>query len=209
MKILSTHRYAEVLTLALTGCEREKLRWWCEVDWARRRICIERSADRGTITATKTEDPRQAALPYDLERELRAHAEKVRVIDDARVFPSTAGTPRTPSSLHKPPRRAADAAGVSQRVTPQVLRRTFNTLLLLQGADRIVLRSQMGHCSEEMTERYAGTSVESKLGAVGELASNLGLGSQIDTNPPKPEKPRISGTFQVAAAGTEPVTSSV
>ena len=52
---------------------------------------------------------------------------------------------------------------------PQVLRRTFNTLMVEAGVDRIVLRSQMGHCSEEMTERYAGVSVEAKLAAVRRL----------------------------------------
>ena len=41
--------------------------------------------------------------------------------------------------------------------------------MLQAGVDRIVLRSQMGHCSEEMTERYAGVSVEAKLAAVRRL----------------------------------------
>ena len=37
--------------------------------------------------------------------------------------------------------------------------------------DRVVLRSQMGHCSEAMTQRYAGVPVEAKLAAVEALES--------------------------------------
>ena len=82
------------------------------------------------------------------------------------VFPSRAGTFRTPESLHKPLAVAAVEAGLKQRVSPHVLRRTFNTLLLRAGIDRTVLRSQMGHCSEQMTERYAGVSIDAKREAV-------------------------------------------
>jgi hypothetical protein len=30
-----------------------------------------------------------------------------------------------------------------------VIRRTYNTLLLASGVERIVLRAQIGHCDEE------------------------------------------------------------
>lgn len=82
------------------------------------------------------------------------------------VFPSRTGTLREPSSLYKPLADAAEKAGIAQHVTSQVLRRTFNTLMLAAGVDRTVLRAQMGHCSEEMTERYAGVSIEAKRAAV-------------------------------------------
>ena len=52
-----------------------------------------------------------------------------------------------------------------------MLRRTLNTLLALDGVDRLVLRSQMGHCSEQMTERYAGVRAEAKRDAVSRLES--------------------------------------
>ncbi len=96
-------------------------------------------------------------------------AEQRRGLEDGWVFPSQRGTLRTSSSLHKPLELAAHAAGIDVRVTPQVLRRTFNTLMVHAGVDRIVLRSQMGHCSEEMTERYAGVSVQAKQAAVHRL----------------------------------------
>ena len=87
------------------------------------------------------------------------------------LFPPDRGAYRSPESLHKPLARAAVAAGVPIKVGPLVLRRSFNTLMLLGDVDRIVLRSQMGHCSEEMTQRYAGVPVEAKLAAVVDLES--------------------------------------
>ena len=75
-------------------------------------------------------------------------------------------THRASSSLYKPLTLAAEAAKTDVRVTPQVLRRTFNTLMTHAGVDRIVLRSQMGHSSEEMTRRYAGVDIEDKHAAV-------------------------------------------
>lgn len=72
------------------------------------------------------------------------------------MFPADNGAYRLSQSLHKPLKLAAEAAGLDIKVTPQVLRRTFNTLMLDLKVDRIVLRSQMGHSSEEMTERDSG-----------------------------------------------------
>ena len=41
--------------------------------------------------------------------------------------------------------------------------------MLHAGVDRVVLRAQMGHCSEEMTERYAGVSADAKREAVARI----------------------------------------
>jgi len=70
---------------------------------------------------------------------------------------------------------AAEAAGIEVRVTPQVLRRTFNTLMVHAGVDRIVLRSQMGHCSEEMTARYAGVAIADKQAALSRVLNLTGV----------------------------------
>ena len=85
------------------------------------------------------------------------------------VFPGDHGGHRGATSVHKPLAQAARAAGVTTRVTPQVLRRTVNTLLLLNGVDRIVIRSQLGHVSEQMTERYAGVPISAKHDALARM----------------------------------------
>ena len=113
---------------------------------------------------------RARRAPAQSERQL---AERRPGFDSGLLFPSLTGGYRGPESLHKPLRKAAAAAGVPIRVGPLVLRRTFNTLMLQSGVDRIVLRSQMGHCSEQMTERYAGVPVAAKRGAVAEFEQRI------------------------------------
>ncbi len=105
---------------------------------------------------------------------LKAHRERMVAAEHVGlktglVFPADNGVHRLSQSLHKPLRLAAEAAGLDIKVTPQVLRRTFNTLMLELKVDRIVLRNQMGHSSEEMTERYAGIPIEAKRRAVSQL----------------------------------------
>ena len=79
---------------------------------------------------------------------------------------SNGSKPRTNSSLTKPVRIAAKAAKLDIIPSPQVLRRTYNTLMVRAGVDRVVLRSQIGHVFEAMTERYMGVSDEDKHKAV-------------------------------------------
>ena len=169
-------RYAEVYVLAYTGIRAGELfaLKWEDVDEAAGCIHVRRSVWRDHVDATKTSDPRDVALLPAMAEVLRAHrrrmmAEQRPGLDKGWVFPSNRGTLRTPASLHKPLALAAEAARVGIKVTPQVLRRTFNTLMVRAGVDRIVLRSQMGHCSEEMTRRYAGIPVEDKQAAVRRL----------------------------------------
>jgi integrase len=126
------------------------------------------------VTPTKTGAPREVALTYSLVTLLRDHRRRLIEgqhigLSSGLVFPSRVGSHRFPNSLEKVFKKAATATEIAFRVTPQVLRRTFNTLMVQAGVDRIVLRSQMGHCSEEMTERYAGVGIESKREAVARL----------------------------------------
>ena len=73
---------------------------------------------------------------------------------------------RLPQAIRPTFLLAAEAAKLDQVVSPQVLRRGFNTALLRAGVDRIVLRSILGHCSEEMTARYAGVDSADKKAAI-------------------------------------------
>ena len=166
-------RYAEIYVLAFTGMRAGELfaLSWDDIDEVRGQIIIRHGVRRGTIDTPKTGAVREVGLTDEMRRLLRAH--RAWLIErnhpgvaSGLVFPSNVGTPRGPESLHEPLVKAGEAAGVEVRVGPQVLRRTFNTLMVEQNVDRIVLRSQMGHCSEEMTERYAGVAVEAKRAAV-------------------------------------------
>lgn len=132
---------------------------------------------------TKTKRSRELPLAPWVCRVLQAHrkaqlAQQAPGMQKGIVFPSKRGTYRLRGSLKTALTKAAQAAGIQQRVTPQVLRRTFNTLMLEAGVDRIVLRSMMGHCSEEMTEHYASikmnTKVAAQLRVIQSFDSNVG-----------------------------------
>jgi integrase len=163
-------RFVEVITLASTGLRSGEL-WglrWPDLDLTQGMVHVRASAwRRDIIGATKTGDPREVPLPRWLcallaqhrgAQAAKAHPGLARQL----VFPSQEGTFRTAGSLRKTLARAAAAAGIQQRVGPQVLRRTFNTLMVQAGVDRIILRSIMGHTTEEMTARYAGVALDTK-----------------------------------------------
>jgi integrase len=172
----SPDRYAAVHTLAYTGMRAGELAalHWEDVDEHRGVIRIQRSVWRGHVSPTKTSTPREVALTPQMADVLRRHRiwlvkSQRRGIEKGIVFPSKRGTYRVSSSLDKCMKEAARDAGIDVSVSAQVLRRTFNTLMVQAGVDRIVLRAQMGHCSEEMTERYAGISIQAKQAAVRQL----------------------------------------
>lgn len=170
-------RFAEIATLAWTGMRIGELYalTWEDVDVSGGRIWVRRSVWRGAVGTTKTAAEREVPLSELLGRILEDHRrmqirEQVPGLDTGLVFPSTVGTYRTSCALRKPLEFAAEAAQIEQHVSPQVLRRTWNTLLVSAGVDRIVVRSMLGHSSEEMTERYSGVRLERKKEAVARLS---------------------------------------
>jgi len=182
VKQYSPDRHAEVYVLAYTGMRAGELfaLQWEDIDEEHGRILVQRSVWNGEVSATKTGDPREVALTPEMAEILRDHrrhlmASQNRGLAKGMVFPSDRGTYRESASLHKPLALAAEAAGIEVRVTPQVLRRTFNTLMVHAGVDRIVLRSQMGHCSEEMTARYAGVAIADKQAALSRVLNLTGV----------------------------------
>jgi integrase len=147
------------------------LKWDC-VDLAGERIIVKSGISDGVLTeSTKTKSQRIVPIHPDLAYALREHRKQMMKeqrpgFDLSLVFPSSRGTVRLPQSLSKVHTLACEAAHIDVRVGPQVLRRTFNTLLVRAGVDRITLRSMMGHSSERMTERYAGINLADKQAAV-------------------------------------------
>jgi integrase len=162
-------RHAEITVLAYTGMRAGELYGlrWGDVDEGAECLHVRHSASHGHITAPKGGASRVVYAPAAVLAALAQHRrlliETQHVgLDTGLAFPSDAGTPRDAASLLKPLAIASVSAGLDLRVTPQVLRRTYNTLLVAAGADRIVLRSQLGHSSEAMTERYAGVGLDLK-----------------------------------------------
>jgi integrase len=158
---------------------------------------IRRSVVRGVVSATKTGDPREAGLHPELRAVLAAHRRHLVESDhpgvgSGLVFPSTDGRHRGTASLGKLLRLASRTAALPVVVGPLMLRRTFNTLSVLGGTDRLVLRAQIGHTTEQMTERYAGVPATAKIAAVGTLVDAVLLA----------EKRRVSGGNSGGTSGS-------
>lgn len=168
-------RYAEIAMLALTGMrpgELYGLKWDC-VDLSRGEVVLRRSVSGGILTeTTKTKSRRKVPLHPHLVEVLRDHRQlQLREQDTGKletglVFPSDVGTPRTANSLHKPFERVCAVLGLDVRVGNQVLRRSLNSNLVAQQVDRLVIRSIVGHTTEQMTARYFGASDKQKSDAV-------------------------------------------
>jgi integrase len=176
LRALAPDRHAEVYILAYSGLRAGELfaLRWEDIDEKMGVIHVRQSVWNGHVEGTKTGDPRDVPLAAPMVAVLREHRRSMvksqhRGLSSGLVFPAQTGGYRAPQSLHKPLVLACAAAGIEVKVTPQVLRRTFNTLMVYAGVDRIVLRSVMGHCSEQMTERYSGVSVQAKQAALATL----------------------------------------
>ena len=170
--------FASIAFLAWTGARAGEALGlhWEDVDFATRTIHLCRSATRGVETRTKTDDPRDVPMHEDLAVVLQAHrqqqiAEQHPGLKSGLVFPNDKGGLRLAQAFAKP--FVTCSAAVTQHVTPQVLRRSFNTIMLLRGVDPITLRAIMGHVSAEMTERYAGIPMKAKLEAVARAMPRL------------------------------------
>lgn len=179
-------RYAELVVLGFTAMRPGEAYalMWEDIGFETGTIHVRRSISAGQMTATtKTSAARTTRMNQVLLDTLLRHREwqqkrnRPAEIKSGLVFPSTKGTPRVGNSLNAALRIATEAAGIHQKVTPQVLRRSVNTLGVLAGVDRITLRAMMGHTTEEMTQRYAGVPDTAKDRAMamifGELLSEF------------------------------------
>lgn len=167
-------RLAEVAVMALTGARAGEVYGlkWDAVNFDRKTIRIKRAVSAGVLMeSTKTKAERVVPLHPELEAILMEHVtaqidRNAPGLDTFLVFPSNDGKVREPMSGTWMWRALAKAAGIKQRVGPQVLRRSLNTLMLAQGVDRITLRAIMGHTTEAMTQLYAGVGDDAKADAI-------------------------------------------
>ncbi len=153
--------YAEAFTTAWTGMRAGEIRalHWDDVSFTEDVIHVHRSVSAGRLSTTKTGKGRDVALTQALRDVLQDHRNQMvrdqhPALTSGLVFATSTGGVRGQNALGKVLRISACAVDIPVRVGPQVLRRTFNTLLRLQGVPPEVVRAQMGHTSQAMTDRY-------------------------------------------------------
>ena len=179
--------YLEVLTMALTGLRAGEVYalTFSDVittpDNAGYTLRVSKSAvhtQRGwQLTETKTKNERLIPISDYLAEKIEEKKRALGLIGEHRglIFPSNRGGFRHVSSLSKPLFRASKAAGLTISVTPQVLRRTFNTLIKKRavGSD-LALRDMMGHVSSDMTSLYFRSNDEEKRAIVLDFCGAIG-----------------------------------
>lgn len=167
--------YALVVLLAYTGlrfCHASALRW---DDWDEERgvVRVVRKQVRGEVgpVSNKKRAPREYPVEPELADVLKAHrrsllARQAPGIEKGWMFPSAAGTLRTPSSLTKAWNATLKAAGIHRRFTVHGLRYTFTDLVRRANVDVVVRRALTGHVTEEMQRHYSNVSLDEKRAAV-------------------------------------------
>lgn len=172
-----------VRLLAFTG-----MRWgevsalrWSDIDFDRGIITISRSNWKGRIVMPKTEaSRRRVPLPPGVLSPLMQPYDSAL---SSFVFTTRDGMPHKGTPLVRVLRDASKAAGVPT-VTPHGLRRTFNDLLR-QHTDGDVVRSIIGHVTEQMTGHYSLIRADEKQVAQRKVLALLtppdGAGSESPT----------------------------
>jgi integrase/recombinase XerD len=166
-KRMRPDRYLEVRVMAVTGMRPSGLYGlcWDSVDYETPALWVRRSASVGElIETTKTGYERTVPIKRDLAELLREH--RKTVLDSDLVFPASHGGPRRSQSIYKPLVQVSEVMGLELRVTPQVIRRSVNQMLLDRGVSQITIRAILGHHSPAMTEVYSHISMEAKASVV-------------------------------------------
>jgi integrase/recombinase XerD len=90
-----------------------------------------------------------------IERYLEAgRPKRVTAKSPANLFLTKRGTPFAPVTLWLRVKRRAARSGVARNITPHMLRHSFATHLLENGADLRVIQELLGHASISTTEVY-------------------------------------------------------
>jgi integrase len=172
------HHYPLLATLAYTGlrfCHASALRWedWDEQAGVLRIKRKQVNAKVGPVTRKKRA-PNEYPVPPELAAILDAHRrdlKKAKEVEHALpeltwMFPSTAGTLRTPNTMDRAWAKCLEIAGISKRFTLHGLRYTFTDLVRLANVDAVVRRALTGHVTEEMQRHYSTVGMEEKRAAI-------------------------------------------
>jgi len=189
--------HALVVLLAYTGlrfCHASALRWddWDETD---RILRIQRKQVGGKVgpVSRRKRAPKELPIEPELAEVLRSHRHRLLVdqaagLAEGWMFPSRAGTLRTPNSIDAAWRKALVIAEITQRFTLHGLRYTFTDLVRRANVDAVVRRALTGHVTEQMQRHYSTVGIDEKRAAV------AGVIRLVPPGPPTDSPPSGGGT---------------
>ncbi|MEM9493257.1 MAG: site-specific integrase, partial [Myxococcota bacterium] len=161
------------------------LRWgevsaihWDDIDLETRIVDIRWTNWKGLLQTPKNKRafrtiPLADPLPQMLaERRQWMLANQHPGLTNGLVFPTNAGTAHRGTPLGRVLREACERAGVTIRLTPHGLRRTWNNIARMH-ADAMVVREMVGHGDEVMTEHYSVVSIAEKRSVAETVARQL------------------------------------
>lgn len=136
----------------------------CDVDWKEHRLRVRRSHTVGeeVMRTTKQRHRYTIGLPQEAMDVLQWHVDtQLRTPEQQAsdlLFPGIDGGFRSTSVLLKPFAEVAQEVGLTKRITPRALRRTFNDLARAAQVQDVVTRSISGHLTEGMQRHYSTVS---------------------------------------------------
>lgn len=173
--------------------ELRPLRWEEDVNLETGTIEISRSQRGRYLGKTKTKRNRETLLPEYLISVLQEHRDFLKrwrhpgARNSELVFPgfgnwrpwhklsiAPADAPveyLSSSALDKPLSEMCVAIGIKRRITPRVMRRTFNDHMRLEGVNNLVTQSMTGHRSDAMQDRYSSISNEERRAAAAKVTA--------------------------------------
>jgi integrase len=188
---------AETYVAAMTGVRAGELYAMRidRVDWGAEKIEVSSSHYHGTEGTTKTGVIRYVPIPGRVAVVVRAHIRRMMMdqhpgLTSGLLFPGSeqgkhGNWMRYASSLRNQLVRTSKRAQLPFPVTGRILRRTFNTLAVDNGIDRLVLRHITGHSSEAMTDLYYGVK-DDQITAAARLVADQVHGTDVGQVPHSP-----------------------
>jgi integrase len=130
------------------------------------------------MATTKTKIRQRITLPPLLVDVLRWHIATQLTTDAMRasmlLFPAEDGRFRTRSALKKPFANVSAALGLTKRVSPKAMRRTFQDLARAAEVKDIVTRAISGHTTETMQHHYSSVGAAEKQHAIAKVIELTG-----------------------------------
>ncbi len=146
-----------------------------DINWETGELQVRRSHSRRQhiMNRTKSKVDNVFTLPIEVLGVLRDHAGSLEgaMAKSDLLFPSETGELRTRGVLTKPFAAIRAELGITYRITPRAMRRTFNDMARAAGIHDVVTRAISGHQDQEMQLHYSTAQSQETRTALAKVAA--------------------------------------